>query len=266
MDSQSPQNALILYFQRKAQMNPILITIKIRFGFTFWNPLKYPFLISIVILFLLVPLFAQESKLIVLDKAAYLKSIGKDPNRVLVNLEFIPEIVLDIRYATKNNFTGEVIYNQGKAYARKRVAEALQKAQIEFLKQGYSIQIYDAYRPYRATVRFFEIIQDTRYVASPKRGSRHNKGCAIDLTLVDKKTKRELQMPTEYDSFQKSAWADAPVGDPIAKKNRDTLIQGMSRFGFRVNKTEWWHFDYLDCASYEVLDIPFEELEDETKQ
>ncbi|WP_210414357.1 M15 family metallopeptidase [Leptospira jelokensis] len=208
------------------------------------------------------PIQSEGSKLIVFDKKMYLESIAKDPNRVLVNLETIPNIVLDIRYATTNNFTGRKMYNQPKAFARKRVAEALRDAQMEFLKQGYSIQIYDAYRPYQATVAFYELIKDTRYVASPKTGSRHNKGCAIDLTLVDAKTKIELQMPTEYDSFERAAWADAPVSSPVAKENRDKLITVLGRFGFRVNKTEWWHFDFLECGGYEVLDIPFEGLED----
>ncbi|TGM25882.1 D-alanyl-D-alanine dipeptidase [Leptospira selangorensis] len=209
-----------------------------------------------------VPLTAQATTLVVYDQSAYKDSIRKDPNRVLVNLESIPDILLDIRYATENNFTRKVIYHDAKAYARKPVAEALRKAQLEFLKLGYSIQIYDAYRPYRATVTFYEIIRDTRYVASPKTGSKHNKGCAIDLTLVDAKTKQKIKMPTEYDSFEKAAWADAFVSDPIAKKNRDTLIQVLTQFGFRVNKTEWWHFDFLECKGFEVLDIPFEELEE----
>ncbi|XDD46198.1 M15 family metallopeptidase [Leptospira sp. WS39.C2] len=205
----------------------------------------------------------KENKLIVLDRKAYVQSVQKNPNKELINLEKkIPAIVLDIKYATEDNFTGKKIYNKAKAYARKPVAEALGKAQNEFLKLGYSIQIYDAYRPYRATVTFYEIVKDTRYVASPKTGSRHNKGCAIDLTLVDTKTKRELKMPTKYDSFEKAAWAEAPVSDPIVKKNREILIQVLSQYGFRVNKTEWWHFDFLDCVGFEVLDIPFEGLED----
>ncbi|TGM46748.1 D-alanyl-D-alanine dipeptidase [Leptospira biflexa] len=237
--------------------------IWIQIGFDALRSAFKPILLVVICLFLSTPFGAEESKLIVFDKAAYFQSIKKDPNRVLVDLESIPEIVLDVRYATENNFTGQKIYNRGKAFARKRVAEALRNAQIEFLKQGYSIQIYDAYRPYQATVKFYEIIKDTRYVASPKTGSRHNKGCAIDLTLVDKNTKQSLQMPTKYDSFEKAAWANAPVSDPVTKQNRDKLIEGMSRFGFRVNKTEWWHFDFLDCSGYEVLDIPFEELEDD---
>lgn len=203
----------------------------------------------------------KPTTLVVFGEKEYRSSLRKDPNRELVTLETIPGILLNIKYATTDNFTGQKIYKEAKAFARKPVAEALEKAQLEFLKNGYSIQIYDAYRPYQATVTFYEIIKDTRYVASPKTGSRHNKGCAIDLTLVDTKTNQELKMPTKYDSFERAAWADAPVSDPIIKKNRDTLIHGLSQFGFRVNKTEWWHFDFLECNGFEVLDIPFEGLE-----
>ncbi|MCW7491253.1 M15 family metallopeptidase [Leptospira sp. 2 VSF19] len=205
---------------------------------------------------------SKEIKLKVLDREAYEQSIQKNPNKELINLEKkIPRIFLDIRYATSNNFTKHVIYKEAKAFARKPVAEALGEAQKEFLKLGYSMKIFDAYRPYAATVKFFEIIGDTRYVASPKTGSRHNKGCAIDLTLVDLKTKFELPMPTEYDSFRKEAWAEAPVSDPEILKNRTVLISTLRKYGFHVNKTEWWHFDFLECAGFEVLDIPFEDLE-----
>lgn len=203
----------------------------------------------------------KPTTLLVFREKEYRSSYQNDPNRKLINLETIPGIRLDIKYATTDNFTGQKIYKEAKAFARKPVAEALRKAQMEFLKLGYSIQIYDAYRPYRATVTFYEIIKDTRYVASPKTGSKHNKGCAIDLTLVDTNTNQELQMPTKYDSFERAAWAEAPVADPIAKKNRDTLIQVLTQFGFRVNRTEWWHFDFLECNGFEVLDIPFEGLE-----
>ncbi|TGL15442.1 M15 family metallopeptidase [Leptospira meyeri] len=205
---------------------------------------------------------SRENKLNVLDRKAYELSIQKTPNKELLNLEkTIPGILLDIKYATSNNFTKQTIYKEAKAFARKPVAEALGEAQTDFLKLGYSIKIFDAYRPYAATVKFFEIIGDTRYVASPKTGSRHNKGCAIDLTLVDIKTKKEIPMPTEYDSFRKEAWAEAPVSDPEILKNRTVLINTLGRYGFRVNKTEWWHYDFLECAGFEVLDIPFEELE-----
>jgi D-alanyl-D-alanine dipeptidase len=194
--------------------------------------------------------------------ADYKQSLASSPEKELVNLEkFIPDIKLEIRYATTNNFTGEKIYNLARAYARKPVAEALKKAQAEFKKQGVGIKIFDAYRPYKATVKFYEVYHDTTYVASPYRGSRHNRGCAIDMTIVDLKTGEELKMPTEFDSFKKEAWPTTPVKDPLIKKNRDLIISVMERNGFKVNASEWWHFDFVGWKKYEVMDIDYEELE-----
>ena len=123
----------------------------------------------------------------------YLKIVAKDSTRALIDLPaFIPGLVLDIRYATTNNFTGEKIYNLARAYARRPVAEALKKVQAELKTQGLGIKIFDAYRPYKATVKFYEVYKDTTYVASPYKGSRHNRGCALDLTLIDLKTGKEL--------------------------------------------------------------------------
>lgn len=191
----------------------------------------------------------------------YQVSIKLNPKKELIDLEkYIPGIVLDIRYATTNNFTGEKIYNLAKAYARKPVADAVKRAQAELQKQGLGIKIFDAYRPYKATVRFYEVYKDTTYVASPYKGSRHNRGCAIDMTLIDLKTGEELKMPTGYDSFQKEAWPSTPIKDPEARKNRARIIQVMEKQGFKVNGSEWWHFDFIGWRNYEVLDIDFEEL------
>jgi D-alanyl-D-alanine dipeptidase len=192
----------------------------------------------------------------------YRQSVKADPRKELIDLtKFIPGIVLDIRYATTNNFTGEQIYNLARAYARKPVAEALKKIQDDLSHEGLGIKIFDAYRPYKATVKFYEVYRDTTYVASPYRGSRHNRGCALDLTIIDLNTGKELQMPTGYDSFKKEAWPSTPVADPVVRKNRDVLIRAMQKHGFKVNSSEWWHFDFIGWQHYEVLDIDFEELE-----
>jgi zinc D-Ala-D-Ala dipeptidase len=191
----------------------------------------------------------------------YKQSVADNPNKELIDLEkFVPGLVLDIRYATTNNFTKERIYNLAKAYARKPVAEALKKVQAELKAKGLGIKIFDAYRPYKATVKFYEVYHDTTYVASPYRGSRHNRGCALDLTVIDLKTGKELPMPTEYDSFQKAAWPSTPVKDPAIRANRKLLIDVMEKYGFKVNSSEWWHFDFTGWKNYEVLDIDFEEL------
>lgn len=193
----------------------------------------------------------------------YRASIKSNPEKELVDLEkFIPGIILDIRYATTNNFTKEKIYNLAKAYARKPVAVALKKAQEDFRKLGYGIKIYDAYRPYSATVKFYEVMKgDTTYVANPYKGSRHNRGCALDMTLVNLKTGKELQMPTAWDAMQKESWPSTPVADPEVRKNRDTLISVMEKNDFKVYTTEWWHFDFIGWEKFEVMGIDFEELQ-----
>jgi D-alanyl-D-alanine dipeptidase len=218
--------------------------------------------IAIAILLAITPVQAQyKYGLKVTNLKEYKASIKQNPKKELIDLEqYIPGIVLDIRYATTNNFTGEQIYNLAKAYARKPVADAVKRAQAELQKQGLGIKIFDAYRPYKATVRFYEVYKDTTYVASPYKGSRHNRGCAIDMTLINLKTGEELKMPTAYDSFQKEAWPSTPIKDPEARKNRALIIQVMEKQGFKVNGSEWWHFDFIGWRNYEVLDIDFEQL------
>jgi D-alanyl-D-alanine dipeptidase len=224
-------------------------------------------LIRIFVLLIFIPVFLQAQHaykygLTPVTLSTYKTSLAVNPQNELINLEtFIPGIVLDIRYATTNNFTKEKIYNQPKAFARKPVAEALKKAQAEFNKRGFGIKVFDGYRPYAATVKFYEVYRDTTYVASPYRGSRHNRGCAIDMTLVDLKTGKELLMPTEYDSFRKEAWPSTPIDDPLIKKNRELIISIMQKHGFKVNSSEWWHFDFVGWQKFDVMDIAFEELE-----
>lgn len=219
----------------------------------------------IILIFLPAALLAQTKYKYGLSPVTftdYKAGLSAKPQNELINLEkFIPGIVLDIRYATDNNFMKEKVYTLAKAYARKPVAEALKKAQVDFKKLGYTIKVFDGYRPYAATVKFYESYRDTTYVASPYRGSRHNRGCAIDMTIVDLKTGKDVPMPTEYDSFKKEAWPSTPVKDPIIKKNRDLIISVMQKHGFKVNGSEWWHFDFIGWLKFEVMDISFEELE-----
>jgi len=208
-------------------------------------------------------LFAQNKYgLAPMKMDEYKKSIMANTDNELVNLEkYIPGLVLDIRYATTNNFTGKKIYNLARAYSRRPVAESLGKIQADLKMQGLGLKIFDGYRPYSATVMFYETYHDTTYVASPYKGSRHNRGCALDLTIIDLKTGKELPMPTHYDSFKKEAWPTTPVADPIIRKNRKTLIDVMEKYGFKVNASEWWHFDFIGWQKFDVMDIDFEELE-----
>jgi D-alanyl-D-alanine dipeptidase len=220
------------------------------------------------LLFILISLFSigtfaqNKYGLTPMKMEDYKNSVKTNPENELVNLaEFIPGLALDIRYATTNNFTGQKIYNLARAYARKPVAESLKKIQADLKAQGLALKIFDGYRPYSATVMFYETYHDTTYVASPYKGSRHNRGCALDLTIIDLKTGKELPMPTEFDSFKKEAWPSTPVADPVIRKNRQTLIDAMEKHGFKVNASEWWHFDFIGWQKFAVMDIDFEELE-----
>ncbi|RPI66584.1 MAG: D-alanyl-D-alanine dipeptidase, partial [Ignavibacteriales bacterium] len=154
------------------------------------NGIIYKNILYILLLFITVN--AQQDDLneyglyLVDDLESYFLLVEKDSSKLLVDIEeFIPDINLDIRYATENNFVGEPVYNISKAYARLPVAEALKKIQEELRKENLGLKIYDAYRPYSVTVRFYEIVGDPDFVASPEKGSRHNRGCAVDLTIVD---------------------------------------------------------------------------------
>lgn len=219
----------------------------------------------ILLLFVLSSCSAQNQNkyglTIIDDIDTYRVIVEEDRRNTLVDLEeLIPGIILDIRYATINNFTKKQIYDEAKAYLRMDAAIALKSAQEDFKKLGYGIKIYDAYRPYSATVKLFEIFPDPEFAASPKTGSLHNRGCAVDLTLVDLKSGKELTMPTEFDSFNKEAAAffnDLP--DDIIK-NRSILQQVLIKHGFLIYESEWWHFNYKDHKLYSLMDISFDQL------
>jgi D-alanyl-D-alanine dipeptidase len=152
------------------------------------------------------------------------------------------------------------VYDEARAFARIPVVLALKSAQKELNKQGLGLKIYDAYRPYSVTVKFFEIAADKNFVASPKTGSRHNRGCAIDLTLVNMRTGKELKMPTPFDSFAPEASPGFNDLPKKVKRNRDLLKHVMERNGFTVLHNEWWHFDFNTWKDYNLMDIPFKQL------
>ena len=138
--------------------------------------------------------------------------------------------------------------------------KALEKVQTELNAQGFGVKIYDGYRPYAITVQFYESFPDSMYVASPWTGSKHNRGCALDMTLVDLKTGNELAMPTPYDSAVKESWADAPVKDEIALKNRELMKAVMAKHGFTIDPSEWWHYNFNGWRDYPLMDIQFDVL------
>jgi zinc D-Ala-D-Ala dipeptidase len=209
---------------------------------------------------------AQPYKYIDSSKVMGIKSynsyIKTQPGSRLVEIKkYIPEIVLDIRYATTNNFTHQRMYREAKAFARLPVVLALKDAEADFKKRGLGIKIYDAYRPYAITVKFYEVARDTNFVADPRKGSKHNRGCAIDMGLIDLKTGKDLDMPTGFDSFSKKAAANYPDLPKQEVDNRELLKSIMRAHGFNVVPTEWWHYDFNGWSKYPLLDIPFSEIQ-----
>ena len=205
---------------------------------------------------------AQEL-VIVKDYHVYQEQVSSNPNLELQEIvKQIPSIKLDIKYATNDNFSGIAVYKQAKAFARKPVVDALKLVQQDLKQKGLGLKIYDTYRPYAITVKFWKVtpLSKKEFVANPKTGSRHNRGCAVDLTIINLKTGKELEMPTPYDSFAKEASPTYEGISPLQKLNRDLLINVMQKNGFKVIKNEWWHYDFVGWEEYPLMDIPFEKL------
>ncbi|QEF96193.1 D-alanyl-D-alanine dipeptidase [Stieleria maiorica] len=187
----------------------------------------------------------------------------REPDLVeLVNLD--PSIALDIRYATKNNFTGAVFYKQPKAFMQKPAAEAVARANQTLKPLGLGLLIHDAYRPWHVTKMFWDAtpgdLKD--FVANPASGSRHNRGCAVDLTLYDLVSGQPIQMVAGYDEFSPRAFPLYPGGTSRQRWYRDLLRRTMESQGFSVYRYEWWHFDYKDWKRYRIGNATFEELID----
>ena len=198
---------------------------------------------------------------IVNDYKVYKADLKANPNHELVEIKkAIPSVVLDIRYATANNFMQQVMYKQARAFARKPVVEQLKKIQAILNKKGYGLKIFDGYRPYAITMAFYQKASDKNFVANPNKGSKHNRGCAVDLTLIDLKTGKDIPMPTPYDSFAPEAAPHYQKLPANVIKNRDFLIATMQANGFKVIYNEWWHFDFTGWQEYDLMDIPFEKL------
>lgn len=167
----------------------------------------------------------------------------------------IPGIVVDIRYATPDNFMKHALYPINRCLLRESVAERLALVQQDLHAQGLALKVYDGYRPLSVQKQMWAVMPDERYVANPAKGSRHNRAAAVDVTLVDT-AGRELEMPCPYDEFGERAHTRYPGANPAARANRDLLIQAMQRRGFAVLETEWWHYDGPDWQRYPVLDVP----------
>lgn len=178
----------------------------------------------------------------------------------LVTLD--PTIKLDVRYATTNDFLGTPVYTQARAFLQRPAAEALVRANHELKALGFGLIIHDGYRPWYVTKIFWDATPDDKkiFVANPQEGSKHNRGCAVDLSLYDLKTGLEVAMPSGYDEMSERAYADYPGGTDEERARRALLKQAMEKQGFAVIPKEWWHFDYKDWKQYPILNVKFEDL------
>lgn len=220
----------------------------------------------IILLFICAKLAAQTPNKyglnIISDPKILEETIQKDPNKALVRIkDYVLNITLDIKYATTQNVFYTQLYKKPAALVRLPVAKALVAVQKDLNSQGYGLKIYDAYRPYSVTCQMFEMLPDTLYMGLPWTGNKHNRGIALDLTLISLKTQKELKMPTPFDALVYSAHPEFMKLPEEVIKNRELLKTVMKKHGFQVDPMEWWHFNYVSVTVFELLDIPFEKLE-----
>ena len=173
-----------------------------------------------------------------------------------VNIKTLsPEILLDMKYATADNFLGQVVYDCAECYLRKATAQALVAAQKDFVARGYSLKLFDCYRPLSVQKKMWKILPGTHYVANPAKGSKHNRGAAVDLTLVEIATGKEVDMGTPFDTFSPKAhhsYTDLPKEILV---HRQLLKEVLGKHNFKPIFSEWWHYEYRPEMTSPVEDL-----------
>lgn len=171
-------------------------------------------------------------------------------------------IHLEIRYATSNNLFATLFYSQARAFLQRPAAEALARVSASLRARGYGLLVHDGYRPWFVTKMFWDATPPEKhvFVADPAKGSRHNRGCAVDLTLYDRATGLPVEMVSTYDETSPRAYPDYPGGTSRQRWYRALLRRAMEAEGFTVYDAEWWHFDYRDWREYPIMNVPFEAL------
>lgn len=185
------------------------------------------------------------------------------PSDLVELISLDPTIRLDIRYATSNNLVGRPVYTQARAFMQRPAAEALVAASQWLAPQGYGLLVFDAYRPWSVTKIFWDITPPEKrmFVADPAVGSKHNRGCAVDISLYDLRTGLEVEMPGVYDEMSDRSFVTYTGGTAEQRAHRDLLRQAMEREGyFFVYPEEWWHYDYKDFRDYAIQNFAFEDI------
>ena len=227
---------------------------------------KNNMILNVKFIFLIICLFTTHvhgQPMVITTTAQYEQSVNASTKNKLIDLKkFIPSLLLDLKYATKNNFTKQKLYKKATTtYLRLDAALALLAIQKTLNEQGYGLKIFDAYRPYAVTKLMWDIIHDERYVANPKNGSGHNKGTSVDLTIVKLSSNTELDMGTGFDNFTELAHHTyTPKLDAAVIFNRTLLKSTMEKFGFKSLETEWWHYGWVGSEKFDVIDLSFKKL------
>lgn len=203
-----------------------------------------------------------QTLVVIKKNKTYWQQVQADSSLKMIGLKSAcPSIRYDLRYATPENFTGQKLYKSGReTFLRNPVASALCAVQETLQQKGLGLKVFDAYRPYSATQKMWELIHDDRYVADPAKGSGHNRGLSVDLTLVNLQTGKELDMGTGFDNFTDSAHHDFKNLSPAVLQNRLLLKEAMEQKGFKALSTEWWHYSWPNDGRYDVLDLDFKKL------
>lgn len=217
---------------------------------------------------MLTTIYGQDSVLnkstpyVIKSIKAYRNSVKAHPEKKMVDLKkIISNIYFDIRYATPNNFMHTKLYPPiNTTYLRLAAAEALKDIQKELKSIGLALKIYDAYRPYYVTVKMWQPIKDERYVANPAKGSGHNRGTAVDLTIIRIADGTELNMGTGYDNFSDTAHHTFKKLSVESLKNRTLLKSLMEKYGFKSLESEWWHYSLQNAGDFELLDLSFKKF------
>lgn len=198
---------------------------------------------------------------IVNNSVDFKASVTQDSLKQMVAIDkYVANVKTNLVYATANNFTHQILYSKPKAYLRLAAAKALQAVAKNLKTKGLGLLIYDAYRPYSVTKTMWQIVPDDRYAANPAKGSGHNRGIAVDLTLYDLQTGMPLPMPTPFDDFTEKAHHNYMQLDSAILANRQLLKTAMEQQGFKALDTEWWHYYLPNAAYFELLDIDFKQM------
>lgn len=204
----------------------------------------------------------QQKIVIQRDIAEYKKQVIKNPNWKVISIKkYAPSIVVDLKYASKDNFMKQAVYTNAQAMLRKIALDKLMNVEAELNKKNIGLKIFDAYRPYRITQIMYRLSPNKNYVANPAKGSTHNRAITVDCTLIDITSKKELDMGTAFDDFTKRAAHGCTTVSKQAIANRKILRAAMEKYGFKALEKEWWHYGLHGATQYPLMDFNFEELE-----